>query len=194
MADEVPFGRARSTSGLDESPAPFELSEAPSLRQKPPSVVELDGHVETGARELIVLRLALLNSLFALALVAARLAYGGHVHPIAYVAVGVVLFVYGAGSVQAVRMAHRRPGRQLDDDREWEAGLRRLDRLAARCPKVAMAGTVAGFLIAFSSSTADVAQRVRGASTGLAATLIGIVAMLLLELQHDWLAARRETY
>lgn len=152
----------------------------------------LDGstpaRVTTGDR--LVLRLAVLNSLFALALVAARLAYRGHVHPVVYVAVGVVLVVYAAGAVQATRMMWLSwGGSELDD--AWQQGLLRLDRLAARCPKVAMAGTVTGFLIAFSGSTADVAQRIRGASTGLAATLIGIVAMLLLELQHDWLAARR---
>lgn len=141
-------------------------------------------------REGLLLRLVVLNSLFALALVAARLAYGGHVHPVAYAAVGLVLAVYAAGAVQVVRMAWWRPDTRGEFERAWQQGLRRVDRLAARCPKVAMAGTVTGFLIAFSGSTADVAQRVRGASTGLAATLIGIVAMLLLELQQDWLAAR----
>jgi hypothetical protein len=196
MAGEVPLNGPPKDAGLGEPSARFGLSEAPSLREKRSSIVALGGRAEaaTGAGQLMVLRLALLNSLFALALVAARLAYGAHVHPVAYVAVGVVLFVYGAGSVQAIRMALWPEGRRFDPDRDWQAGLRRLDRLAARCPKVAMAGTVAGFLIAFSGSTADVAQRVRGASTGLAATLTGIVAMLLLELQHDWLAARRETY
>lgn len=139
-------------------------------------------------REGLLLRLVVLNSLFALALVAARLAYSGHVNPVAYAAVGLVLVVYAAGAVQAARMAWWRPDRAFGS--AWQEGLRRVDRLAARCPKVAMAGTVTGFLIAFSGSTADVAQRVRGASTGLAATLVGIVAMLLLELQQDWLAAR----
>ncbi len=143
--------------------------------------------VVAGRREGLLLRLAVLNSLFGLALVAGRLAYRGHVNPIAYVAVAVVLSVYAAGAVQVVRMALLRTD---ELGQAWQQGLRRVDRLAARCPKVAMVGTVAGFLIAFSGSTADVAQRVRGASTGLAATLIGIVAMLLLELQQDWLAAR----
>jgi hypothetical protein len=146
-----------------------------------------------GARERFVVRLALLNSLFGLALVAARLAYHGRVHPIVYVAVGVVLVVYAAGAVEAARLALLRPGLRQAPDEAWDRGLQRLDRLAARCPKVAMAGTVTGFLIAFSGSTDDVAARVRGASTGLAATLIGNVAMLLLELQHDWLAARHAT-
>jgi hypothetical protein len=135
-----------------------------------------------------LLRLALLNSSFALALVAARVAYHGHVHPVVYVAVALVLFVYGAGAMQAMRMATWESGAA------WELGLNRLDRLASRCPKVAMAGTVTGFLIAFSGSTDDVQQRVRGASTGLIATLVGIAAMLLLECQHDWLSARHETH
>lgn len=141
----------------------------------------------------VVLRLALLNSVFALALVAGRLAYHGHLHPVVYVAVAVVLSIYGAGAVQALRMAgwHRDAHA---DVHEWERGLSRLDCLAARCPKVAMAGTVTGFLIAFSGSTDEVQQRVRGASTGLIATLIGIAAMLLLEWQHDWLSARHETH
>jgi hypothetical protein len=163
---------------------------APSLRRVDQPVVA----AAIAARQGCVLRLGLLNSLFALALVSARVAYGGRVHPVAYVAVALVLLVYAAGAVQAARMALWRPDGRHELERAWQQGLARLDRLAARCPKVAMAGTVAGFLIAFSGSTDDVAQRVRGASTGLAATLIGIVAMLLLELQHDWLAARHETH
>lgn len=148
----------------------------------------------TAARESLLLRVALLNSLFALALVAARLAYTGAVHPVAYVAVGVVLAVYAAGAAQVGRMAWWLATAGAEVEETWQRGLARLDRLASRCPKVAMAGTVTGFLIAFSGSTEDVAQRVRGASTGLAATLVGIAAMLLLELQHDWLAERRETH
>lgn len=147
---------------------------------------------ESASRPL-VLRVAVLNSLFALALVAARLAYHGHMHPVVYVAVAVVLTVYVGGAVQVVRMAMRSRVRTDDERQAWQSGLRRLDRLAARCPKVAMIGTVMGFLIAFSGSTDDVAQRVRGASTGLVATLIGIASMLLLELQHDWLSVRDET-
>ena len=142
----------------------------------------------------LLLRVAVLNSLFALALVAARLAYHGHMHPVVYVAVAVVLVVYVGGAVQVVRMAMRSKIRTDDERQAWQSGLRRLDRLAARCPKVAMIGTVMGFLIAFSGSTDDVAQRVRGASTGLVATLIGIASMLLLELQHDWLSVRDETH
>jgi hypothetical protein len=136
----------------------------------------------------MLVRIGLVNSLFLLALLAARLAYHGRVHPIVYLAVGLVLVVYAAGAAQAVRMARRlASGAEIG----WQQGLAHLDRLAARCPKVAMAGTVTGFLIAFSGSTEDVAQLVRGASTGLSATLVGIAAMLLLELQHDWLASRR---
>ena len=141
----------------------------------------------------LLLRFGVLNSVFLLALVAARLVYHGQVHPVAYVAVAVVLAVYAAGAAQALRMARWRSETGDVAERAWQQGLVRLDRLAARCPKVAMAGTVTGFLIAFSASTDDVAGRVRGASTGLAATLIGIAAMLLLELQHDWLAGHRET-
>lgn len=168
--------------------APLALTGASRLRTLDASA---PARVSVGDR--LVLRLALLNSLFALALVAARLAYHGHVHPVVYVAVGVVLVVYAAGAAQATRMAWW-PGAGMELEDAWQQGLARLDRLAARCPKVAMAGTVTGFLIAFGGSTEDVAQRIRGASTGLAATLIGIVAMLLLELQHDWLAARHETH
>jgi hypothetical protein len=135
------------------------------------------------------LRIGLVNSLFLVSLIAARLAYHGQVHPVAYAAVGLVLAVYATGAAQVVQMARSTPA-----DGTWNRRLAYLDRVAARCPKVAMAGTVTGFLIAFSGSTADVAARVRGASTGLSATLVGIAAMLLLELQHDWLAQRRATH
>jgi hypothetical protein len=154
-----------------------------------------EGHaLAEGVSRPLVLRVVVLNSLFALALVAARIAYHGHVHPIVYVAVAVVLLVYGAGALQVMRLAMRPEVRTDDERHAWQCGLRRLDRLAARCPKVAMVGTVMGFLIAFSGSTDDVSVRVRGASTGLVATLIGIASMLLLELQHDWLSVRDETH
>ena len=142
----------------------------------------------------LLLRIGLVNSLFLLALVVARLAYRGQVHPVVYVAVGLVLAVYAAGTAQAVQLARLRSKAEAGFERVWNQKLADLDRLAARCPKVAMAGTVTGFLIAFSASTDDVAERVRGASTGLSATLVGIAAMLLLELQHDWLAHCRATH
>ena len=142
----------------------------------------------------LLLRIGLVNSLFLLSLVVARLAYHGQVHPVVYVAVGLVLAVYAAGTAQAVQLARLLSTAEAGAEPVWNAKLADLDRLAARCPKVAMAGTVTGFLIAFSASTDDVAERVRGASTGLSATLVGIAAMLLLELQHDWLAHCRATH
>lgn len=160
---------------------------------EPPPVIDEHALAEAGSHAL-VLRVVVLNSLFALALVAARIAYHGHVHPIVYVAVAVVLLVYAAGAAQVIKLAMQPTIRSDDESRAWQSGLRRLDRLAARCPKVAMVGTVMGFLIAFSGSTDDVSVRVRGASTGLVATLIGIASMLLLELQHEWLSVRDETY
>jgi hypothetical protein len=155
--------------------------------------VRVEAPAELPGRAL-VLRIAVVNSLFALALVAARIAYRGHLHPVVYIAVAVVLVVYAEGAVHVIRMAMRQTLRTEDERYAWQRGLGRLDRLAARCPKVAMVGTVMGFLIAFGGSTDDVAERVRGASTGLVATLIGIASMLLLELQHDWLSVRDETH
>jgi flagellar motor component MotA len=174
----VAIARGADTDGLSAEP-----------------LVRVDEHaLAEGLSRPLVLRVVVLNSLFALALVAARIAYHGHVHPIVYVAVAVVLLVYAAGAVQVIRLAMR-PALDTEDERHtWQCGLRRLDRLAARCPKVAMVGTVMGFLIAFSGSTDDVSVRVRGASTGLVATLIGIASMLLLELQHDWLSVQDETH
>ena len=108
----------------------------------------------------LLLRIGLLNSLFLLSLVVARLAYHGQVHPVVYVAVGLMLAVYAAGTAQAVQLARLLSTAEAGAERVWNAKLADLDRLAARCPKVAMAGTVTGFLIAFSASTDDVAERV----------------------------------
>jgi hypothetical protein len=150
--------------------------------------------VSVPAAHSLLLRIGVVNSLFLLSLVAARLAYHGQVHPVAYAAVGLVLAVYATGAAQVVQLARLTADAGTSAGSTWNQRLNYLDRVAARCPKVAMAGTVTGFLIAFSGSTEDVAARIRGASTGLSATLVGIAAMLLLELQHDWLAHRRATH
>jgi hypothetical protein len=170
--------REASGNGSGRSLAPS-LGSPPVLRTVAPPTAP--------AAQPMLLRIGLANSLFLLALVVARLVYHGQVHPVVYLAVALVLAVYAEGAAHALRLARTLPTADLS----WRRELDQLDRLAARCPKVAMAGTVTGFLIAFSGSTDDVAQRVRGASTGLSATLVGIAAMLLLELQHDWLANRR---
>lgn len=126
-----------------------------------------------------LLRWALLNSCFAAALAAGAVLYDGHVHPAAVVAIAAVLVVYMAGTAHiGLSIAHDRKPVHAD-------------RAAGLCPKVAILGSVCGFLIAFSGGVNDVQQRVLGASTGLLATFVGIACMIMLELQ-DHLASHAE--
>lgn len=120
------------------------------------------------------LKWALVNVLFALALVAAFVSYHGKVEAAGKIAIAVVLVVYVAASAYAGSLAWRY--RRL--------GLSHISLAIELSPMIAMLGTVGGFLIAFGSSAGDVQQRVVGASTGLAATLVGIACTIVLMIQR----------
>lgn len=122
----------------------------------------------------LFLKWALVNVLFVVGLVAAKLQYHAHVPTPAAIAVAAVLAVYAFGSAWGGYLSWHE--RQLG---HWH-----LIEAANYCPKVAMLGTVSGFLIAFSGDAGSAAERVRGASTSLIATFVGIACMLVLEAQH----------
>jgi hypothetical protein len=123
----------------------------------------------------LFLRLVLLNSVFGSLLAAGAVAYHGHVHPVALVAIGVVLAAYATGAALCLYLAWSGGrGRLLDDVAE----------IAEYLPGLAFLGTTAGFLIALSGDAADVQHRISGAATGLASTFIGVACWLFLSAQH----------
>ena len=115
---------------------------------------------------------ALVNAIYFVIMIGAAVSYHGHVHSIGLVAIGAVIALYVLTSAYAGWIA-------------WKEGIqdaRHVSLAIELAPKLAMLGTVGGFLIAFSASTGDVQQRVLGASTGLAATFVGISTMITLEI------------
>lgn len=132
----------------------------------------------------LFLRWALVTALAVVALAIIRLLYHGHVHPAGTVAIVAVLAIFVAANCACGLLAwqadsgHRPTDSRLDDIAE----------AVEACPKVAMLGTVAGFLIALSGDAASIQQRMTGASTGLAATFVGIACMIVLGLQLRLLA------
>lgn len=115
---------------------------------------------------------ALVNAIYAVILIGAAFTYHGHIHSIGLIAIGAVLALYCLTSAYAGWIA-------------WKDGIKDAKHVSLAielAPKLAMLGTVGGFLIAFSSSAGDVQGRVLGASTGLAATFVGISTMITLEI------------
>lgn len=120
------------------------------------------------------LKWSLVNVLFALALVTGATMYSGHVEAAGKIAIGAVLVVYVAASAYAGNRAWS----------EDKRGLNHISLAIELSPMIAMLGTVGGFLIAFGSSAGDVQHRVIGASTGLAATIVGISCTVVLMVQR----------
>lgn len=111
-------------------------------------------------------------------LATAKLLYNGHVHSIGLVAIVSVLALYVGVNIQLGQLLWR-----YDDIfSEKTSQVRHIWFAINTFPKLGMMGTVGGFLIAFSAGASDVQHRVLGASTGLAATFIGISAMVALEI------------
>jgi hypothetical protein len=125
-----------------------------------------------GARTPFV-KWALVNAVFAIVMIGAALSYHGKISGIGLAAIGAVLVLFVATSSYAGYLAWQ--GSVRDSHRQLSLAI----ELA---PKLAMLGTVGGFLTAFSSSVGDVQHRVLGASTGLAATFVGIATMITLEI------------
>ena len=131
----------------------------------------------------LFLRLLLVDSLFGCALAAGALAYSGRVHPVAAVAVAVVLVAFAAGAGLCLWLAwNGTTGRLLND----------VGHLAELLPGLALMGTAAGFLIALSGDPAQVQHRIAGAATGIVSTFIGVACWLCLSAQYRLLARHDE--
>ncbi len=116
------------------------------------------------------LQLALIDVIFGLALATLAYLYSGTIHSAGLVAIAAVLAVFAISAGYALLQARR--GQPAD-----------LELAVNVSPMIAMLGTVAGFLIAFSGGTGDVQERVLGASTALASTFVGIACAVVLMVQ-----------
>lgn len=119
-----------------------------------------------------LVRLAVVQALSLTAFIALALSFGPRVHLVAWLDIAVVLVLYAAASLRASVVAVR------------GGSLRALDEAISLAPMLAMLGTIAGFVIAFGASADDVQGRVLGASTGLAATFVGVACAALLRIQR----------
>lgn len=118
---------------------------------------------------------ALVNAVYFIVMVGAGLSYHGKVHGIGLAAIGAVLALFVIMSGYAGWLLWN------EHPSEPNKETKHLSLAIELAPKLAMLGTVGGFLIAFSASAGNVQQRVLGASTGLAATFVGIATMIALE-------------
>lgn len=116
----------------------------------------------------------ILQALTISAAIPAVLFYNQGIHPVALVAVGLVLSVYGAATAYCGFLCWN----------ERRRGVNHVDLAIQLCPMIAMLGTASGFLIAFSGDISNVQQRVTGASTGIIATVIGVACTILLMVQR----------
>jgi hypothetical protein len=112
------------------------------------------------------------NAVYLIILALAWIFYNGHIQAIGLIAIGAVLALYVCASGYA--------GYLTWNENRW--GIHHISLAIELAPKLAMLGTVGGFLIAFSAGAGDVQHRVLGASTGLAATFVGISTMIVLEI------------
>jgi hypothetical protein len=143
----------------------------------------------------LFLRWVVLQAVVATILVAAALAYGGQLHGASMAMVPLILAVLAGSSGYAGLLAWR-----SDDGASPNGGLRHLWFAAGVCQLLGLLGTVAGFYAMFNhngtsaSTTAgaasDLATRVtQGAGVALSATFIGILASIVILLEHHVLDA-----
>lgn len=131
----------------------------------------MKGLLELTKTKTLFCKWALVNAIYIAILILAGLLYKGHVQSIGVIAISAVLALYVGTSAWAAFLC-------WNEDRR---GVHHISLAIELSPKLAMLGTVGGFLIAFSASSGNIQQRVLGASTGLAATFVGISAMIVLE-------------
>jgi hypothetical protein len=127
----------------------------------------------------LFLRWALINGLFIFGMVAARVAYHGHIHTVGQFAIGALFVLYLLTAAYCGAMA-------------WKESLFQhgyVQLAIELSPMIAMLGTTAGFLIAFSSGASDVQHRVLGASTSLASTFVGIACAAILMVNRHLLVS-----
>ena len=143
----------------------------------------------------LFLRWVVLQSIVLTLLAAAALAYGGRLHGASLVMVPVILAVLAGASGYAGLLAWRR-----DAGISPEGGLRHLWFAAGTCQLLGLLGTVAGFYAMFNDGggtsgaevSSDLAARVtHGASVALSATFVGILASLVILLEHHVLDGER---
>jgi MotA/TolQ/ExbB proton channel family len=159
------------------------------------NVRRLARRVNMGRRHPLFLRWVVLQAVVATLLAAAALAYGGQLHGASLAMVPLILAVLAGTSGYAGLLAWR-----SDDGASPSGGLRHLWFAAGVCQLLGLLGTVAGFYAMFnhggasSSTTAgaasDLATRVtHGAGVALSATFIGILASIVILLEHHVLDA-----
>lgn len=144
----------------------------------------------------LFLRWVVLQSLVATLLVAAAIAYGERLHGASLAMVPLIIAVLAGTSAYAGLLAWR-----ADDGISAKAGLRHLWFAAGVCQLLGLLGTVAGFYTMFNEHTAgaaataagassDLAERVtHGAGVALSATFVGILASIVILLEHHVLDA-----
>jgi MotA/TolQ/ExbB proton channel family len=146
------------------------------------------------SRRPLFLRWVVLQAVVATLLAAAALAYGGQLHGASLAMVPLILVVLAGSSGYAGLLAWR-----SDDGASTAGGLRHLWFAAGVCQLLGLLGTVAGFYAMFNSggtasatagASSDLATRVtHGAGVALSATFIGILASIVILLQHHVLDA-----
>jgi hypothetical protein len=130
-------------------------------------------------------------------LVAAGIAYGSHLRGASLAMVPLILAVLAGTSLYAGVLAWR-----FDDGASPKEGLRHLWFAAGVCQLLGLLGTVAGFYAMFnggggdastaSGASSELAARVtHGAGVALSATFIGILASIVILLEHHILDADR---
>jgi hypothetical protein len=148
-----------------------------------------------GRRHPLFLRWVVLQAVVATLLAAAALAYFDQLQGASLAMVPVILAVLAGASGYAGLLAWR-----TDDGSSPLGGLRHLWLAADVCQLLGLLGTVAGFYAMFNnnggtpsataSASSDLATRVtHGAGVALSATFIGILASIVILLEHHVLDA-----
>ena len=145
------------------------------------------------SRRPLFLRWVVLQAVVVTLLAGAALAYGDQLHGASLAMVPLILLVLAGSSGYAGLLAWR-----SDDGASTTGGLRHLWFAAGVCQLLGLLGTVAGFYAMFNGGTAsatagvssDLATRVtHGAGVALSATFIGILASIVILLEHHVLDA-----
>ena len=131
------------------------------------------------------LRWALVTTLTLVVFAVAATSYHGHVHTVGKISVAIVLTVFAFATAYCGVLAWRADGTATGQ--QTNRGLDHVALAIRICPMLAMLGTASGFLIAFTGTSADVQQRVAGASTGIVATVAGVACTIVLMLQRHLL-------
>jgi hypothetical protein len=158
------------------------------------NVRRLARHVIMSRRHPLFLRWVVLQALVVTLLAAAAIAYGGQLHGASLAMVPLILAVLAGSSGYAGLLAWR-----SDDGASTTGGLRHLWFAAGVCQLLGLLGTVAGFYAMFNNggtvsatagASSDLATRVtHGAGVALSATFIGILASIVILLEHHVLDA-----